>query len=115
MLVHFYIRYSTKPEQSLHITGNVVELGSNSTINAIELNYVNAHFWDVKLELNTYKIDILQYKYILKETGLDDVVEYGDDRCIDLNKYNQSALTTIDTWQTEADYRNNFYTKWWVS
>jgi len=111
MLVHFYIRYSTKPEQSLHITGNVVELGSNSIINAIELNYVNADFWDVKLELNTYKIDILQYKYILKETGLDDVVEYGDDRCIDLSKYNQRALTTIDTWQTEADYRNNFYTK----
>ena len=111
MLVHFYIRYSTKPGQSLHITGNVIELGSNSTINAIELNYGNADFWDVKLELNTYKINILRYKYILKETGLDDVVEYGDDRCIDLKKYNQRVLTIIDTWQTEADYRNNFYTK----
>ena len=78
MLVHFYIRYSTKPEQSLHITGNVVELGSNSIINAIELNYVNADFWDVKLELNTYKIDILQKSfYIIQNIKLDNLEDFS--------------------------------------
>jgi 4-alpha-glucanotransferase len=111
MLVHFYVRFSTKPGQSLFLVGNATELGNNNSSQAIPLTYIDVNFWGGSFQIDTNKVDILTYKYILKEAGKEDSTEYGDDKAIDLSEYAKKELTTIDTWQTEADYRNNFYTQ----
>lgn len=110
MLVHFQIRFSTKFGQSLHIIGNVPELGNGNIAKAKPLRFVNNQFWELACEMNTATIDELQYQYILKD-GDTEIVEFGDDKAIPIQHYAKKNIVTIDTWQDTADYRNNFYTQ----
>jgi 4-alpha-glucanotransferase len=110
MLVHFHLRFSTSYGQSLHICGNVPELGNGDVANAKALAFFNTEFWNLACEINTDKIDEIQYHYILKDAdGV--VIEYGEDKIIKTVVYKNANITTVDTWQDTADYRNNFYTQ----
>ena len=65
--LQFYIRFSTRYGQSLHIMGNLAELGNNDPAQALAMHYLNEEFWQASLEVaaGTNLADI-RYKYFLK-------------------------------------------------
>lgn len=110
MIVYFNLRFSSKFGQTLYISGNIPELGSDNLQKAIPLTYINNNFWGTECLVNTTDFDNIQYKYILKDVNSEDAVEFGDDKIIEINTTKQKFVT-LDTWQNTSDYKNNFYTQ----
>ena len=111
MIVHFYLRYSTKFGQSLFVTGNTVLLGNDDINKAVPLTYLNDELWHVSIEFTDK--DLLQrvsYKYILQDVNADQVTEFGNDRVIDFDKIYESKIVLSDTWNYPGEFENAFFT-----
>lgn len=112
MLIRFLLRFSTKPGQSLHISGGIPQLGDHDAASALPMQYLNAEFWqaEVQLEDNDKLPAAFNYKYILHaETG-DHVMEWGEDRIIELSRITANEIHNIDTWNHAGTVENAFYT-----
>ena len=51
--LRFFIRYSTRPGQSLWVSGNIAELGYDDPAQAIPLSYFDKEFWHENILLKT--------------------------------------------------------------
>ncbi len=112
MTVHFYLRYQTKFGQAIFVSGNIESMGNNIVADAFALTYFNDEFWYAKIEIPDKKtLQKLNYKYILREDELSDVVDADNDRTINLIDYAGKEIVVIDTWNSESDINNTFYTK----
>ena len=70
MRIDFFLRFHTKVNQVLYITGNHSLLGEYNIENALQMNYYNNDFWHVSIEVDEKKSPALRYKYMLKnDTG----------------------------------------------
>lgn len=107
-----YLRFTTKPGQTIKVFGNILELGSNNPQNAVNLQYINSAFWKLKLILSTETIDAIakiNYHYILEdEQGLQ-VQDWGVHRQIDLRNLTYPTIV-IDSWNEIGATENTFYT-----
>jgi len=113
MILNFYLRFSTALSQSLLVSGNHTALGNDDVTKALPLQYFNNEFWQAQVELpeaSITPIDI-QYRYILKTQDGNQVIEWGDDRVIDLTTNAVKEYTLIDTWNHAGDVQNAFFTK----
>lgn len=110
MKIHFFLRFSTQLGQSLHIAGNCKQLGNNNLDEAAPLEYLNNEFWQAVIEIDPKEIARLNYKYILRNADGFSVVEWGDDRAIDLTKTGVEEVQVIDSWNHAGEYENAFYT-----
>lgn len=112
MILNFYIRFSTKYGQSLHLSGSHTALGNNDFANAISMQYFNQEFWYTRVELNEAANNLpVEYRYILRTENENEIVEWGDDRIIDFGKFAAKELTFIDTWNHAGNVENAFFTK----
>ena len=82
MKIHFYLRFSTKQGQDLYICGNIPELGFQNklTTQPVLMQYKNADFWEMTIELASQPVDPVQYFYQLKMEDGSMVQEWGNDR-----------------------------------
>jgi 4-alpha-glucanotransferase len=112
MIVHFYLRFYTKVGQNLFVSGNCDSLGNNDTGKAFPLRYLNNDYWVGEIELTAKdKISrLVQYKYILQTTD-EIIVEWGNDRVVDLQTITTTDITLIDTWNHAGSPENVFFTK----
>lgn len=110
MKIHFYIRYFTHPGESLHVVGNIEELGNNDDSRAMPLAYLNKDFWHGVLELDPAKIAAFNYGYIFKNEAGEILHEGGRDRTADISGSNIDQIDLIDTWNNPGEYDNVFYT-----
>lgn len=111
MLLHFYLRYSTKFGQTIFITGTNPLLGNDDHAKALPLEYLNDQLWHGKLEIDPSSFnDPLQYKYFLKDVEGEEIMEYGNDRIIDFENCQAEKITLLDTWNHAGEYENAFYT-----
>jgi 4-alpha-glucanotransferase len=111
MIVHFYLRYSSKFGQTLLVSGNADVLGNNDFTKAFSLEYLNEQFWYGSVEISQKKTEEpLNYKYILIEESGEGVFEFGDDRIIDLTKTKKDKLVLQDTWNHAGQFENAFFT-----
>ncbi len=110
MKIHFYLRFHTKPGQTLWILGNATELGKGQPGAQVALNYLNNDFWEGRFEIDTKEIVKLNYKYILRNEDGFLVEEWGDDRYIDLGKTGVEDFQVVDTWNHAGEFENAFYT-----
>ncbi len=111
MIVHFYLRYSTQFGQSLLVSGNTAALGNNDLSGAFLLEYLNEQLWHGSVEIDPEKQDEpLIYKYILHNEKGEEVLEFGDDRIIDLSKIKSGKLILQDTWNHAGQFENVFFT-----
>ena len=113
MILNFFLRFSTAMGQSLFVSGSHAALGSDDVTKAMPLQYFNNEFWQTQVELSDDSltpIDI-QYRYILKSQDGSQVIEWGDDRLIDLTTHVVKEYTLIDTWNHAGDVQNAFFTK----
>ncbi len=111
MKIQFYLRFFTQYGQSLFVSGNCAALGNNDPAAALPMQYLTDEFWTVTIELDKSFENDLQYHYILKNEQGEQVVEWGNDRVIDVLKLNAGELTLIDTWNHEGEFENAFYTQ----
>ncbi len=111
MILHFYLRFSTEYGQTLYVSGNIDALGNEDPQQAIPIHYLNEEYWHGTLEVgNTKETDELRYRYILRSAD-QEVIEWGDDRVIDLNGIAAEELVMIDTWNHAGDALNTFFTQ----
>jgi 4-alpha-glucanotransferase len=110
MKIHFYLRFHTKPGQTLAITGNSPILGNGEHGKAYPMSFHNNEFWHAELEFDPARQAKLQYKYILNNEDGFRVLEWGDDRWLDITKSGIEEIQVMDMWNHAGEYENVFYT-----
>ena len=112
MTIHFYLRFSTHFGQTIHVSGNTGVLGNEDLGKTLPIQYLNEQLWHGTIQIDTIKdITNLRYKYILKETGKEDTVEFGDDRTVALDTVNADEITFFDIWNYSGETENAFFTQ----
>ncbi|GAB2815479.1 4-alpha-glucanotransferase [Ferruginibacter profundus] len=112
MTIHFYLRFSTHFGQSIFISGNNDVLGNNDFSKAFPIQYLNNELWHGSINIDTVKeLNTLQYKYILREDGKDETVEFGDDRIAELDNIQADELVFFDTWNYSGEIENVYFTQ----
>ncbi|MGG9972680.1 4-alpha-glucanotransferase [Ferruginibacter sp. SUN002] len=113
MIVNFYLRYSTKYGQRLYVSGDCDALGNNNISKAIPLYFFNEELWLAKVDLSEKDIakGSLQYKFIYRDNTGAEIIEWGDDRIIDVSKTTIKEITTIDFWNHAGQVENAFFTQ----
>lgn len=110
MTIHFYIRFHTKYGQKLAVTGNIEALGNNTTEKAFTLSYLNEDYWHGSLEIDVPKKTLISYQYVLKNEDGFSIIEWGDDRVIELPGAGIEEIQLVDTWNHAGEFENAFYT-----
>lgn len=111
MILHFYIRFSSRYGQTLFVSGNCDALGNDKASAALPLAYLDEEFWYGTVDIdNATEIEELQYKYLLKEDDSVVIAEGFDERNLQLSSYH-GDLVLIDTWNNTGDIGNAFYTQ----
>ena len=110
MKLHFYVRFHTEVGQSLNISGNIEELGNGNPAKALPMTWLNNDFWQATLETDISKLAKIHYKYILSYEGGFSVVEWGDDKEIDITKTGVEEIELVDSWNYAGEYENAFFT-----
>lgn len=108
MKIHFYVRFYTKPGQSLSVTGSIPELGEGSLSKTFPLSWLNNDYWHGTLE-TADNPDFFQYNYVLTNEDGFKVLEWGD-RTIDIGKQSIDEIQVVDTWNHAGEFENAFYT-----
>lgn len=112
MTIHFYLKFSTHYGQAIFVTGNNTVLGNDDLSNTFALQYLNDQLWHGSIEVDAVTdINSIKYKYLLKEQGKEDTVEFGDDRIIALNTISATEVVLIDTWNYSGETENAYFTQ----
>ncbi len=109
MKVQFYLRFYTHPGQNLFISGNIEALGNNDPAKAFPLHYLNDEFWHATLDADASDIAKIQYQYHLKNEDGTLVMEWGNDRVIDISKSGVEEIQVMDTWNHAGEFENAFF------
>jgi len=110
MKLHFYVRFHTTVGQSLSVVGNAEELGNGIVTNMVHMQYLNDEFWHTVVDVDSAKAARLQYKYVLTYADGNEVIEWGNDKDIDLSGTGAGEIQLIDTWNHAGEYENVFFT-----
>ena len=113
MIFNFSIRFSTKYGQALFVSGTHTALGNNDFNKALPLQYLNEEFWQGSIEIpsSDYNLPDLHYCYILEDIDGIQIVEWGNDRVIQLDALTGEELILVDTWNHAGEIENSFFTK----
>ncbi len=109
MKVQFYLRFYTHSGQNLFITGNVEALGNQDAAKALPMQYVNDAFWQGTFEIDPSTAPKIQYSYYLKNADGSIVMEWGNDRIMDISKSGIEEIQVIDTWNHAGEFENAFF------
>ena len=110
MKLQFYLRFHTKPGQSLWITGDTDELGNNDQSKAISLRYLNEEFWHGAIDIKRKEVrKNIRYRYLLKNEDGEITSEWGNDRVINEFRKDINEIQLIDTWNHAGEYENSFF------
>jgi 4-alpha-glucanotransferase len=109
MKLHFYVRFHTKPGESLSVMGNIPALGNNLPAQALAMTWLNNEFWQVTVEIDNALYSALHYKYVLTYADGYHVVEWGDDKIIDTTKAGVDEIQLVDRWNYAGEFENVFY------
>jgi 4-alpha-glucanotransferase len=110
MKLHFYVRFHTTVGQSLSVSGNITELGNGAIAGAVPMHYLNNEFWHTTVEADTSVKDTVQYKYVLTYADGYEVIEWGDDKEVDISKAGIEEIQLVDTWNHAGEFENAFFT-----
>jgi len=98
----------------MYVAGTHEALGNGNMAEAVPMQYFNDEFWYAQVEITDvamHKVEI-SYNYILREDNGNEIVEWGDDRLIDLEKLaSKEEIVLMDTWNHAGEIDNVFYSK----
>src|SRR5258708_35718303 len=102
--IAFYLRFYTRPGQSLYVSGNIGALGLDDPQKALALQYMNAEFWNGEIEIEE-PFDIpIRYHYILRNEDGMTTMEWGDDRVIEFGPAGIEEIQVMDTWNHAGEF-----------
>ena len=80
---------------------------------SVPLQYFNEELWRGRVEIPSVATQIaaLEYRYIFREAGGSTIIEWGNDKQVDLAAYNTAELVLFDTWNYSGQIENAFFTK----
>ena len=108
----FHLKYQTIYSQSIWIYGNHPLLGGGESNNAIPLVYLNETYWVLHLNFpKTDNADKIIYHYLIKDEKAGEILEWGNDKILDLASFTNDELVLIDTWNFAGQIENVFYTE----
>ena len=107
MTIHFYIRFYTRPGESLAVTGNTVELGNNTIEHAVPLTWQTNEFWTGTVHINGPITEPIRYKYIYKGTDGVSIPEWEDGKCIDIHP-GVEEMNLVDIWNRRLAWLDRF-------
>lgn len=110
MTIHFYIRFYTRPGESLAVTGNTDELGNYTIENALPLTWLSNDLWTGTVTINAPQTNAIHYNYIFKNQEGFSMLEWNDHKTIDITKNPMQEIRVIDTWNHPGEFENAFYT-----
>lgn len=109
--LQFYLRFSTRYGQSLHISGNIPASGNLSPEEGIPMHYLNEDFWQVSIEVPaTTPLSEIRYHYFLKNEDGEIITEWGNDRMLVKGQKTTTEIVVTDTWNHAGEYENTFFT-----
>lgn len=112
MFIHFYLHFSTRFGQDIFVSGNNSILGNDNTACAIPLQYVNNNLWHGTIELDPKQLFTpLRYKYFIRYQGKIEWIDAEKEREVNIPKISTQNLILIDTWNSEAETGNIFFTR----
>ncbi len=112
MILHFYLRFSSKFGQTFFVNGNIASLGNDDLVEAFPIHYLNDQYWYGSVTINSPQVlKELRYKYLLREDSKEEIKECCDDRMIMLGVNSPEELVLVDTWNNTSDIENVFYTQ----
>src|SRR6187402_656112 len=113
MILTFFLRFSTKFGEALFVSGSHTALGADDVTQAVPLQYFNDQFWQGQIEISDTSVESgnLEYRYILRQTDQTEILEWGNDRIIELSKSDPRSMVVIDTWNHAGEIANAFYTQ----
>ncbi|MGI8633882.1 MAG: 4-alpha-glucanotransferase [Segetibacter sp.] len=111
--ITFQIKYSTVPGESLLVTANHPLLGNNDPEKAFPLSYLNEDYWFGTIEIpNEHRLTFdISYNYIVKNIDGSNLIEWGTDKIIKYNAFDNDELLLIDTWNPSSSIENTFFTE----
>ena len=108
----FHLKYKTNYGQSIWIYGDHPLLGGGESHNAIPLVYLNETYWVLHLNFpKTDNADKIIYHYLIKDDKGAEILEWGNDKMLDLASFTNDELVLIDTWNFAGQIENVFYTE----
>lgn len=110
MKVHFYIRYYTRPGETIHVTGNIEELGDYDLNKTFSLEWLDNQFWHGSINVDPTKVTKIHYRYLFKNAGGELLPEGCRNRIIDVSKTGVEEIRLTDTWNHSGDFENVFFT-----
>jgi 4-alpha-glucanotransferase len=112
MVLNFYLRFTTHFGQTIFISGNTDKLGNGDLSLAFPLQYLNNQLWHGSINIDSVKdIAPISYKYILREDGKEESVEFGDDRNITSDNLHIEEIVLLDTWNYSGEIENVYFTQ----
>jgi 4-alpha-glucanotransferase len=108
--VHFYIRFYTRPGESLHVTGNITELGNNDLHKPFALEWLDNQFWHGSINVDPTKVTKIHYSYLFRNANGELLPEGCRDRVLDISKTGIEEIRLTDAWNHSGDYENVFFT-----
>jgi 4-alpha-glucanotransferase len=109
MKIQFYLRFHTKPGQSLSISGDIEALGMYNHERSYPMQYLDNDYWQATLEVDPAISPRIHYHYILTNEDGFQIIEWGDDKKIDTVNLNVQEFELHDTWNHAGEYENVFY------
>src|SRR5262245_10040868 len=99
MNIQFYLRFHTEFGQSLWISGNSEELGTEDAGKAIAMTYLNDEFWHITIPISkkNWPKKGIRYKYYLKNKEGQLTGEWGYKVITDFPKTSEN-IQVLDTW-----------------
>jgi len=108
----FHLKYKTNYGQSIWIYGDHPLLGGGESHNAIPMVYLNETYWVLHLNFpKTDNADKIIYHYLIKDDKGAEILEWGNDKMLDLASFTNDELVLIDTWNFAGQIENVFYTE----
>jgi len=108
--VHFYIRFYTRPGESLHVSGNIDELGNDDLHKTFALEWLDSQFWHGSINVDTTRVTKIHYTYIFRNGNGEMLPEGCRNRVIDVSKTGIEEIRLTDTWNHSGDFENVFFT-----
>jgi 4-alpha-glucanotransferase len=113
MWVHFFIRFHTRPGQSLWLTGDTEALGSGGMNTKLPMRYHNDEMWELAVDIPDGEWsdkEAIVYSYVLEDADGSSIEEWGRDRrLLKSDVGNKGRLEVLDTWNHAGSYENVFF------
>lgn len=111
MIVHFYLRYTTRFGQKIFLLSKNLP-GKDGNMQWIPMSYHDEDYWEARIELPDDFDENVCYHYVVENEDGFEIFDGEEDRYVDLSEKNRKQYyTVIDTWNDAGNVYNAFFTK----